>query len=272
VTAHGERWLWLSIPIALLGAMAAGSSLLFDSVYERDTEHFGTQAISQDWVTLFIAVPAILILGWYAYKGSFSARLMWHGVAFYFAYTYTIAVFMVRFNALFLVYTALLGCSIFAVAGGLAALDWSSVTPERFGKKWPRKGTIVFLLCIVATFTLLWLSDIVPALLAGTMPESLSESETPTNGVQVLDLAMMLPMAGLTAWWLLRRESKGYVFAIGLVAYVCLLGVALAAMIIGLAIADLSPDVAVAVVFVIVTLVAAILLGRMFGAMKAAHH
>jgi len=271
VREQEARWLWLSIPIAALGAVAAGGAIVFDSIYDRDTEHFGTQAVSQDWVTLLVAVPAILILGWYAARGSFPARLMWHGVAFYFAYTYTIAVFMLRFNAMFLIYTSLLACSIFAVAGGLSALNWASATRVRFGEEWPRRGTIVFLWFIVATFLFLWLSDIVPALLDGTLPESLSESETPTNGVQVLDLALMLPTAGLTAVWLRQGDSKGYVFATGLITYVCLLGLALAAMVVGLTVADLSSDIAVAVAFATVTVISAVLLSRMLRAMKGAH-
>lgn len=254
----------------MLGTIASVCGIGFKSVYERDIEHFATQAASQDWVTIFVAVPAILILGWLAYRGSFTARLMWHGAAFYFAYTYAIAAFMVRFNALFLVYTGLLACSIFAVAGGLISLGWP-IAVETFRPSWPRKGTIVFLWFVVVAFVFLWLSDIVPALVDGTVPESLTESETPTNGVHVLDLALLLPVAGLSAVWLKRRDSRGYVLAMALVAYVCLLGTALAAMVVGLTGADLSADVGVAVVFAAVTIAATVLLTLMARATNDTH-
>ncbi len=254
-----RAWLWLTIPIALLGATASSVGILIDSTYERDTESFAVQAVSQDYVTLLVAVPAILILGWLAYRGSFPARLMWHGVVFYFAYTYTIAAFMVRFNDLFLVYTSLLACSIFALIGGVASLGWP-LKSSLFGKSWPRRSTVGFLTVIVATFLLLWLSDIVPAILNGVEPESLAESATPTNGIQVLDLSLLLPGSALTAYWVWRFEARGYVFATGLITYAALLGLALVAMIIGLSRADLAADAAVSVVFIVVAGVASALL------------
>lgn len=254
-----KSWLWLTIPIALLGATASSVGILVDSTYERDTESFAVQAVSQDYVTLLVAVPAILILGWLAYRGSFSARLMWHGVVFYFAYTYTIAAFMVRFNDLFLVYTSLLACSIFALIGGIASLSWP-LKSSTFGMSWPRRSVVGFLIVIVATFLMLWLSDIVPAIVNGVEPESLAESATPTNGIQVLDLSLLLPGSALTAYWVWRFEARGYVFATGLIAYAALLSLALVAMIIGLSRADLAADAAVSVIFIVVAGVASTLL------------
>ncbi|GBE24700.1 hypothetical protein BMS3Bbin02_00975 [bacterium BMS3Bbin02] len=246
-----RAWLWLTIPIALLGAVASSVGILVDSTYERDVKSFAVQAVSQDYVTLFVAVPAILLLCRLAYRGSFSARLMWHGVVFYFAYTYTIAAFMVRFNDLFLVYTSLLACSIFALVGGVGSLGWP-LKSSMFGASWPRRSVVGFLIVIVVTFLALWLSDIVPAIVNGVEPESLAESATPTNGIQVLDLSLLLPGSALTAYWVWKLEVRGYVFATGLVAYAALLSLALVAMIIGLTRADLAADAAVSVIFVVV--------------------
>ncbi|MEN8235840.1 MAG: hypothetical protein ABFR89_13070, partial [Actinomycetota bacterium] len=246
----GASWVWLSIPIALLGVVAAGSGILFDSVYQRDTEHFGVQGMSQDYVTLLVAVPAVLVLGWLAYRGSFAARLMWHGVVFYFAYTYTIAVFMVRFNALFLVYTSLLACSLFALLGGFVRLGWP-IDPARFGDRWPRRGVMAFLSFAVVMFAMLWLSDIIPAIIDGVEPQSLAETGTPTNGVEVLDLSLIIPGSVLIAFWVSKRESRGYVLATGLITFIVMLGLALVAMVIGLWAADLTSGLAVSVVFLL---------------------
>lgn len=264
-----STWLWLSLPIALLGGISSAAGILLESTYERDTEHFGVQAVSQDYVTLFVAVPAVLVLGWLARRGSFVARLMWHGAVFYFAYTYTIATFMVQFNAMFLVYTTLLACSIFALIGGLTTLDWP-VDRSVFGRSWPRRSVVAFLGVVVVVFLLLWMSDIVPALIDGAQPESLAESSTPTNGVEVLDLSLLLPGGALVAYWVWRAESRGYVFATGLVTYVALLGLALVAMIVGLANADLSGDAAVSLVFVLASAAASILLFFIVRSMRAA--
>jgi len=262
-----SRWLWLSVPIAVLGGVASAVGILFESTYERDTENFGVQAVSQDYVTLLIALPAVLVLGWLAWRGSFVARLMWHGAAFYFVYTYTIAAFMVQFNAMFLVYTTLLACSIFALVGGLATLGWP-VDQSAFGRSWPRRSVVAFLSVVVIVFLFLWLSDIIPALIGGAQPDSLAESATPTNGVEVLDLSLLLPGGALIAYWVWRSEPRGFVFATGLVTYIALLGLALVAMIAGLVRADLSGDAAVSVVFVLAATTAAVLLFFMVRSMR----
>jgi len=264
-----RAWLWLTIPIALLGAIASLAGILIDGVYERDAESFAVQAVSQDYVTLLVAVPAVLLLGWIAYRGSFSARLMWHGVVFYFAYTYTIAAFMVRFNDLFLVYTSLLACSIFALIGGVAGLSWP-LKSALFGTSWPRRSVVGFLVVIVVTFLLLWLSDIVPAIVNGVEPESLAESATPTNGVQVLDLSLLLPGSALAAYWVGKFDARGYVFATGLITYAALLGLALVAMIVGLSRAGLPADPAVSIVFIVVAGVASALLFAIVRSMSRA--
>ncbi len=252
-------WLVLSVPIGVLGGVAAGAGVLAPDLYARDTESFGVQAAAQDWVTLLVAVPAVLVLGWLAWRGSTAARLAWHGVVLYFAYTYAIAAFMVQFNALFLVYTTLLGCSVLALAGGLATLGWPFPV-ETFGTSWPRRGAAGLLWAVVVVFGALWLADIVPALLDGTQPESLVESATPTNGVEVLDLSLLLPAAALSAVWLHRREARGHVVATALMGFVVVLGLALAAMVVGLVSAGLASDAFVVGGFVAVTVWAAVLL------------
>lgn len=248
-----DRWLWLSAPLAVLGAVAAGAGILFDSTYERDVGNFATQAESQDYVTLLVAVPAVLVLWRLAARGSLTARLLWHGAVFYFAYTYTIAAFMVRFNNLFLVYTTTLACSIFALLGSLSGLN-RSFEPRLFDAgRWPRRGVITLLLAIVVVFVTLWLFDIVPALLEGTEPESLAESGTPTNGVEVIDLSFLLPGVSLVAYWVWRAEVRGYVLATGLLSYTALLGLALVAMVIGMYAADDIDSPAPALLFALVT-------------------
>lgn len=241
-------WLTLSIPIALLAGLAAGLGVLDPQVYAGDAEHFATQAAAQDVVTLVVAVPAVLALGWAAWRGSLPARLVWHGVVFYFVYTYTVAAFHVQFNVLFLVYTSVLACSVAAFVGGVASLGWP-VPVTRFGGRWPRRGVIVLLAVVVTVFLVLWLSEIVPALLEGTPPASVAQAGTPTSAVHVLDLSLLLPGATLTAVWLGRRQARGYVLATALMGFIVVLGLALAAMIVGLSQAGLEADALVAGAF-----------------------
>ena len=238
----------LSIPLAALAAVASGAGVLVDDLYSRDLESFAVQAAAQDWVTLLVAVPAMLGLARAAWRGSRAALLLWHGAVGYLAYTYAIASFMVQFNPLFLVYTSTFGLAFLALATSLATTIRD--TPAgAFGPAWPRRTVAGVLWACVAMFAFLWLSDIVPALLDGTTPETLAESGTPTNGVEVLDLAILLPTIALTGGWVLARRVRGYVIAAAFLGFVSLLALALVAMVIGLVAADLAASAAPAVIF-----------------------
>jgi hypothetical protein len=72
-----------------------------------------------------------------------------------------------------------------------------------------------FLMVVAVLFALLWLSEIVPDLLAGRPSTSATEWNVPTNPVHVLDLAFFLPAACLSGVLLLRRHWLGYGTAAG---------------------------------------------------------
>jgi hypothetical protein len=63
-----------------------------------------------------------------------------HGILVYSVYSYAIYAFDVRFNALFLVYVAVLGLSIYALIGGLTAVDPVRVKAA-FGQRVPVRST-----------------------------------------------------------------------------------------------------------------------------------
>ena len=54
---NADRWLWLTIPITLLLAIAAGGGLFIGGLY-RDTPGLVAQAIGQDAITLMIVFQA----------------------------------------------------------------------------------------------------------------------------------------------------------------------------------------------------------------------
>jgi len=119
------------------------------------------------------------------------------------------------------VWVAVLGLSVWALIGGLASLDPVRVRSKFTGRP-PLRSTSVVLIAIGSVFYLLWLSEIVPATLSGTIPEALAEAGLPTNPVHVLDLALFLPAAVVAGGLLARRRALGYVLApVVLVAMAC---------------------------------------------------
>ena len=229
-TRRANWWLWLTIPIAILLAVAAGGGLFIKGLY-RDTPNLVTQAIGQDAITLVVALPTLVISALLTSRGSQRARLVWLGGLIYMVYTYVGYAFAVRFNSLFLVYVALLGCSTYALIGGLVATDWAGIKAG-FTEQTPVKAVSIYLAVIAVLFYFLWLSEAVPASLTGNRPQSLIDAGTPTNLVQVLDMAWFLPATAITAVSLWRKQPIGYTLAGAILTFVVLLTLAILSMVV----------------------------------------
>lgn len=221
-------WLWLTIPIAALLAMASGGGLFIDGLY-RDTPYFAAQAVGQDLVSLSVVLPLLIISAILTSRGSSRARLIWLGSLTYLVYTYMIAAFDVRFNSLFLVYVALLGFSLYALIGGMVTTNMAQIK-ACFREKTPAKAVSIYLAVLAVLFYFLWLGEVVPALVAGSIPKSIQDNGTPANAVHVLDMAWVLPAFLITSVSLWRKEGLGYTLAGVLLSYCMLLTLAILSM------------------------------------------
>jgi hypothetical protein len=247
-------WLWLAVPIATLAIAASLSGVFVDSVYAMETENFAAQGIGQDIANL-IAYPILLLLAWAASRGSVRAYLGWLGILVYSAYSYAIYSFDVRFNALFLVYVAVWGLSIYALIGGLTAVDPVRVKAA-FGQRAPVRSTWIVLVVVALMFYLQWLSEDLPAILEGKTPQSLIDAGLPTSPVHVLDMAVLLPAALVTGALLSKRRSWGFVLAPVLLTGLVLLAVGIATLMAVLEVRDVSGGSwAIAAVFVVIGLI-----------------
>ncbi len=223
-------WLWLTFPIAILLTVAAGGGVFISGIY-RDTPYFVAQAVGQDLISLAIVLPTLVVTAILASRGSPRARLVWLGGLVYLVYTYVIAAFDVSFNSLFLVYVALLGCSLYALIGGLVTTDMPEIKAS-FTERTPVKTVSIYLAVLAVLFYSLWLSEIVAALVAGEIPQSVRINGTSTNAVHVLDMAWILPGFGITAASLWRRQASGYTLAGALLSYGVLLILAVLSMVV----------------------------------------
>jgi hypothetical protein len=102
-----------------------------------------------------------------------------------------------------------LGLTMYALIGGFAALNPIAV---RARVQRPSMRLVGWFMIAVATlFAVVWLAQIVPAQIAGTVPAAVTDIGTPTSPVHVLDLAIFLPGFGIAGVLLLRRQALGYV-------------------------------------------------------------
>lgn len=230
---QANAWVWLSLPITVLLVVAAGCEVFLSGLY-RDAPSFAAQARGQDIFSLFVVVPTFVISAFLAGRGSLRARLVWLGVLINLVYTYVIAAFDVRFNPLFLVYVALLGCSLYGLIGGLGTANMTTIKAS-LTEKAPIRVVSVFLAALAALFYPPWLNEVVPALMTGQIPPSVQNDGTPTNAVHVLDMAWILPAFGITAVSLWRRQALGYTLARPILTFVVLLALAILSMVVFMA-------------------------------------
>lgn len=228
-SGNADVWLWLTVPIAILMAIAAASGIFIAGLY-RDAPSLVAQAIGQDAITIVVALPALAVSAFLASRGSKRARLIWLGILLYVAYTYASYAFGIRFNPLFMIYVALLGCSTYALIGGLATTDWVGIKAA-FTERTPVRAVSIFLLVVAALFYLIWLSEAIPASLTGIPPQSVQEDGTPTNVIHVLDMAWLLPALVVAAVSLWRKQPLGYALAPALLSNLVFLPLAILSMI-----------------------------------------
>jgi hypothetical protein len=257
-TVEGEKtssrsttiWLWLTGPIALLVAIAAEAGIFTDDLY-RDAPVNAAQALGQDLITLVVALPTLVLSFILALRGSRRAHLVWLGVLGYLVYTYVSYALAVQFNPLFLVYVALVGLSLYALIGGLATTDFVGIKAG-FSRGTPVKAVSIYLAVVPLLFYFMWLSEDIPALLAGEVPQGVIEAEAPTDIVHVLDMAWILPAMVLTAVWLWRGRALGYVLAGTLLSFLSLLVLAVMSMIVFQVLYGVAAGLGIAVFFGVV--------------------
>lgn len=204
--------LWLTVATGGLSAAGCVAALVAATdVYGQETPTLRDAAAAQDLVGLIVVAPLLLILALAAARGSLTSWLCCLGALQFTTYNYAIYAFSIHFGPLFLVWVAVLGLSLFGLITALATMTTPTTRP-RFGAG-SQRLTGWFLISVAGLFTLVWLREIVPDLVAGRDSTSAAEWSVPTNPVHVLDLAFFLPAIVVTGVLLLRRHWLGHATA-----------------------------------------------------------
>jgi hypothetical protein len=222
---RGEAvWLRLSLIAAVLAAVGSVIALSVKSIYVGLTPAFLAEALAQDVVNVAIVSPFWFVLVWLALRGSLRAYLLWLGVLTFTVYNYVIYAFAIPFGPLFLLWVAVLGLCLYALIGAITSFEYNAV--QSFFTNRRAVTVVAFFLIITALlFSLLWLSEDVPALISGRTPQDLIERDLRTNPVHVLDFAFFLPAAIISAVFLLKRKPFGYVVAPAFMVFLILTGI-----------------------------------------------
>ena len=273
----------LSFLTAILAAIAAatgifyhttGESYLYTSIRGKQVEIFGrglyqhmssevaVQGIAHDYVTLFLAVPALMISLYLLKNGSLRNLLFHAGVLKFFFITFLFYMNMGMYNFLFPLYILLVSTSFFALVLVLLEIDIPHLK-SAFRDSLPRKFLGGVLILISVAIALLWLEIIITPLLDGSIfPVSVEHYTTLT--VQGFDLSLLLPITFLAGLLLLQRKNWGYLLASVTLVFLCFLMSALVAKIIAMAMIGVNvvPVIFIIPSFLMLTIISCILLFR----------
>jgi hypothetical protein len=234
---------WLIPVIVVLALFAAGIGLFYPNEgspfsftavrggtvqiwgqgwYRYDTPIGALSFKAGDLITLFLAIPALIVSFVLYRQGSLRGGLLLTGTLAYFLYTYTSLGFGATYNNLFLAYTLIFSASLFGLILALTSFDVQTL-PAHFSETLPRRGIGIFLIVSGAILSLIWLVlSIIPALLQSkAAPEAYFYTTFMTGIVDIGIVAPALLVAGVL---LLRRAPLGYLLASTMLVFTCVLG------------------------------------------------
>ena len=198
-------------------------------LYYWDTVSSAAQQQANDLIMLAVGLPLLAVAAWRAWRGSLRGQLLLAGTLAFILYTYMSMCMLTAYNGLFLVYVALFALSLWAFALSLAAVDVAGL-PARFAARFPRRWVAALLLGMAAFLALAWLGRVSNELLNPQTPPALENATS--RVIQAMDLALIVPLAGVGGLLLWRGRPWGYL--LGAVAVLKGLSMTLAVSAMGL--------------------------------------
>ncbi len=201
----------LSLFVGGLLLLVSAGGVLLPAMY-RDSEFVLPQIFGQDLISLIIGVPLLIISLIYAINGSQRGRILWMGSLGYVLYASASYLFGIAYNQYFLLYVVIFSLSLFTFIAGLMHMNMGSFS-KQFATEIPVKSLATYFFLAGVLLIVLWLGDIIPALIEGNLPRSIRLSEATTTVTSAIDLGVLVPLFFLTANWIWYRTSHGYVMS-----------------------------------------------------------
>lgn len=194
--------LTLSVVLLLLMATASLSGLLVDGLY-RDNLLVRAAWEGNDLVTLLLAVPLLAIATFAAHRGGARALLAWMGLLAYIFYNYAFYLFGAAFNALFLVYVALLVGATLGLILGFTSPDLKTIV-RGVRIVGVHRAVGVLVIVVSTALGLFWTIISMGYLWTGDVPAMVTAVDHPTNLTGALDLWLVVSFGLLGGIWLWR--------------------------------------------------------------------
>jgi hypothetical protein len=199
---------YLSILATILAAIASAIGLFNAKIY-NDNSFVKSAWYANDWVTLVVVVPLLIITLILLKNGDFKTRLIWLGLMGYLFYNYAFYLFGAAFNNIFLLYVAIYTLSFFALIVGLAALPAKNI----IGTSKIIRGVSFFLILISIMLCLVEIPPCFTIITKGEIPEIVIKTQLHTSIVYALDLSLVVPAMVLGAMLLWQNKGWGIVLS-----------------------------------------------------------
>ncbi len=196
------------------GSTATGTSIRGEQyqyattgVYRWNAERIVAEGVGWDVLTLFVAVPMLLLALPGVARGSLRSRLLAIGVLGYLWYQYLMYAMFWALGPLFPVFIVLFPACAAAIVWIVTTIDVSSL-PAAFGERLPRHAMAGFSFFIGGMLVLMWSQRIATGLSGDLAGAGLLGSTT--LSVQALDLGVIVPLAIVTGVTALKRMPVSY--------------------------------------------------------------
>lgn len=249
----------LSLPLAVLIILASCIGLIIPDFYSAETVNWQAQSIGQDLFDLILVAPVLLVVSIFVARNEKIVMPVWGGILLYVIYTYLLYCFEVHFNRLFIIYCFCLGLSFYAfiyfITTGFKVADKTEYHNRSVGRL-----IGVYFIAISVLFWLLWMSEIVPSIMAGTTPKSVIDAGLFTNGVQVIDISIILPAIFIVGVLVLNHKPLGIFLAPVILTFFILMDLTIGGLVVVMKAKGIEGDLGLTVVMGCLALVSLLLL------------
>jgi hypothetical protein len=199
-----------------------GQSVLINGqgIYHFDTFFRAPIFRGTDAVTFFLCLPLLVIALLGYWRGSLPGGILLTGVLSYIFYNSASVALGTAYNNLMLVYIAYFSASLFALGLAVSLIDLRTLA-GRMAAGLPHRGLAAVVGVGGAAVLFAWLTDILAALAAGSVPDIASYT---TEVTYVIDLGIIAPLSFAAVVWLLRRRPVGYLVASILLTNLAIIG------------------------------------------------
>jgi len=199
--------------------------VIVGGLYQGNSPALVAEGIGWDYVTLFLVVPAMLVLSVLLGKhGGMRVQVATGGLFFYCLYQYFQYAIGYAFGPLTPAFIAVAG-------GAMLGFVWSlgTILDARPGPGYPRRAMVAVLAFLLLVMVGMW-----GARIAGALPQANRQAALlggTTMPAQVMDLVLLCPLCLFFTVLLLRRVRLGFVLAAVLTVKGSALGLAVGAMV-----------------------------------------